>query len=452
LWITQSTSPGVFVHLASSSAVAIADKLRDMRTARAAVMPAPNQPIEIRDVVVPELEVDSALMRVTYSEVCGTDVHLQQGRLAGVPYPLIPGHVSAGVIDKLRGRMVDIEGRPLREGQLITFLDVHRTCGQCWYCLVAKASTRCPQRKVYGITYGVADGCAGGWCDFVYLRPGTRILPLEGVSPERFMAGGCGLPTAVHAIERAQVALADTVLVLGSGPVGLSAIALARACGAARVLCIGGPERRLKVAQSMGAADVYDITQSREPQAASRAASPDERHEWVRSHTAGRGADVVIEATGSPQAVTQAMQFARDAGRVVIVGQYTDAGDARFNPHTDLNRKHLEVRASWGCDFSHVHRALEYLRFGQLAPAWDCIELERFVLEQAQRALDAVARGSVVKALISPALTGFFFAVEVEAFQHSKVAWSLAILTRSVPVSMRSAMPRSNGTSSDSAR
>jgi L-iditol 2-dehydrogenase len=305
--------------------------------------------------------------------------------------------------------MTDIEGRPIAEGQAVTFLDVHRTCGKCWYCLVAKAATRCPERKVYGITYGQSDGCAGGWCEFVYLRPGTRILPLEGIAPERFMAGGCGLPTAVHAIERAQIALADTVLVLGSGPVGLSAIALARACGAARVLCIGGPDRRLSVAKSMGAAAVYDILsppfQGGVGGVPTGLSSGDisDRLAWVRSYTAGRGADVVIEATGHPQAVTQAMQFARDAGRVIIVGQYTDAGDAHFNPHADLNRKHLDVRASWGCDFSHVHRALEYLRHGQLAAAWDAIPLDHFSLDQAQEGLDVVARGSVVKALITPA-------------------------------------------------
>src|SRR5206468_1526760 len=91
-------------------------------------------------------------------------------------------------------------------------------------------------------------------------------------------------------------------------------------------------------------------TAAHAPESSSNA---NDRLDWVRSHTTGRGADVVIEATGSPPAVTQAMQFARDAGRVVIVGQYTDAGDARFNPHADLNRKHLDVRASWGCDFSH---------------------------------------------------------------------------------------------------
>lgn len=362
------------------------------RTARAAVIPAPDQSVEIRELPIPELEPDSALLQVVYSEVCGTDVHLQHGRLGGVPYPLVPGHVSVGRIVAIRGEVRDVNGQALQEGPPMTFLDVHRTCGQCWYCQVAKASTRCPRRKVYGITYGLEDGCAGGWCEYVYLRPGTRILPLDGVPMERFMAGGCGLPTAVHAVERAEIRISDTVLVLGVGPVGLSAIALAAASGATQVLAIGAPSRRLMAALAMGADNVLDLGGLDEHQ----------RGEWVFSKTAGRGADVVIEAAGVPEAAVQAMRYARDAGRVVIVGQYTDAGPVDFNPHLDLNRKHLDVRGCWGCDFSHLHRGLEYLRNGPLAKAWDKIELDAFPLSEAQKAIDAVAAGRVVKALINP--------------------------------------------------
>jgi L-iditol 2-dehydrogenase len=126
------------------------------------------------------------------------------------------------------------------------------------------------------------------------------------------------------------------------------------------------------------------------------------RLEWVRAFSDERGADVVVEATGAAEAVTQAMQLVRDAGRVVVAGQYTDAGTTLWNPHRDLNRKHIEVRGCWGCDFSHVHRALVYLRHGALAALWDHIELTRFGLEEVQEGLDAVAGGAVVKALISP--------------------------------------------------
>jgi L-iditol 2-dehydrogenase len=185
----------------------------------AAVMEKPFLPIQMREFEEPELEMNSAIMDVRLSEVCGTDIHLHAGHLAGVPYPIIPGHVSVGILRKIRGRLVDSDDRGFREGDEVTFLDVHGTCGVCWYCAVAKASTRCPKRKVYGVTYGVADGLAGGWAQSVYLKPNTRCLSLEGVDRQRFMAGGCSLPTAVHAVERAEISLGDIVLVIGSGPV-----------------------------------------------------------------------------------------------------------------------------------------------------------------------------------------------------------------------------------------
>jgi D-arabinose 1-dehydrogenase-like Zn-dependent alcohol dehydrogenase len=107
--------------------------------------PNQNAPVELREMPLPDLENDSALFEVELSEVCGTDVYLQQGRLLGVPYPLVPGHVSVGRLRKIRGRLRDVEGREFREGDRVTFLDVHRTCNACWYCLVAKATTRWPQ-------------------------------------------------------------------------------------------------------------------------------------------------------------------------------------------------------------------------------------------------------------------------------------------------------------------
>src|SRR5437879_13822760 len=109
----------------------------------AAVIPAPRATVEVREVPLPDLEPDSALLDVELSEVCGTDVYLQQGRLQGVPYPLVPGHVSAGRLSKIRGNVFDVEGRAFREGDRVTVLDVPRTCNACWYCLVATATTPC---------------------------------------------------------------------------------------------------------------------------------------------------------------------------------------------------------------------------------------------------------------------------------------------------------------------
>jgi L-iditol 2-dehydrogenase len=363
-----------------------------MNTALAAVIPAPGRAAEVRELPIPALEPDSALLEVELSEVCGTDVHLRSGRLSGVPYPLIPGHVSVGRLGAIRGVLRDVEGNVLQEGDRVTFLDVHRTCNACWYCLVAKASTRCPHRRVYGITYGAVDGLAGGWAQVVYLKPGTRIIPLGDVSYETFMAGGCSLPTALHSVHLAEIKIADMVLVLGSGPVGLSAVILARMSGAGTVLCIGSPSSRLEAARLAGADATADIA----------IASPEERLAWVLAMTNGRGADITIEATGAPRAVVEACRYTRDAGRVVVAGQYTDHGDVSFNPHSDLNRKHLEVRGCWGSDYSHFHRAVRILQDPSRAAAWETIHLDRYGLAAANDALDAVETGTVVKALIDP--------------------------------------------------
>src|SRR5438477_2359864 len=228
-----------------------------------AVIPQANAAVELREVPSPELEQDSALFEVELSEVCGTDVYLQQGRLEGVPYPLVPGHVSVGRLSKICGTVLDVDGRPFREGDRVTFLDVHRTCNACWYCLVAKATTRCPERKVYGITYGLDDGLCGGWADQIYLKPGTRCIRLDA-DAESFMAGGCALPTALHAVERGEIAIGDTVLVLGSGPVGINAIILSLMRGALRVLCIGAPASRLQAAPQVGASDVIKFEEQYE--------------------------------------------------------------------------------------------------------------------------------------------------------------------------------------------
>src|SRR5678815_2394768 len=123
----------------------------------AAVSPAPNEPVRMESYPAPKLEPGAAILETLYSEVCGTDVHLHHGRLSGVPYPLIPGHVSVGRIAEMRGPISDVEGTPFKEGDVVTFLDVHETCNRCWYCLVAKETTRCPHRKVYGISYGAVS-------------------------------------------------------------------------------------------------------------------------------------------------------------------------------------------------------------------------------------------------------------------------------------------------------
>lgn len=364
-------------------------------SSRAAVIVRPGVPPEVRRYDIPPLVPGSVLLKTISSEVCGTDVHLWHGRLAGVPYPLIPGHVSVGTISQMSGIVTDVEGNPLREGEVVTFLDVIGTCGACWYCLVGKASTRCPHRKVYGITLGADEelGLAGGWSEMIYLRPGTRLLKLPAsVSPDLWMGGGCGLPTAMHAIELAQIRLGDRVLIQGSGPVGLSCAALALLSGAAWVGVIGAPRARLLAAERFGVDLTLDIGNT----------TREARFSAIRDATGSRGPDIVIEASGNPAAVVEGCELVRDAGRYVIVGQYTDNGDISLNPHLHINKKHLQILGCWGSDYSHVYRSIEtQARFGSRMN-WTELITRRYALNNVEAALRDVESGTVVKAVVLP--------------------------------------------------
>jgi len=356
-------------------------------------MPAPRVPVELREFAEPAIEPGGMLLRTMYSEVCGTDVHLWHGRLSGVPYPIIPGHVSVGTLEKARGAVTGVDGRTFREGDRIVFYDVHRTCGRCYACAVSGTPTKCAQRRVYGITDSAADGLFGGWSEAVYLEPGVvaAVLP-DAVAPEDYIGGGCGLITAVHAIDRAAIRLADRVLVQGTGAVGLCIIALARLSGASTIIALGAPADRLALARQMGADVVLDVTTT----------TADERRALVLDATGGRGPDVGIEAAGSPNAVEEGLTLVRDGGRYVIAGHYTNAGPSAVNAHEQINRKHLEIRGCWGSEAGHFIRALTILERHAGAIPFREIGARIYALDELNQALADAEAMRLPKALVDP--------------------------------------------------
>jgi len=354
-------------------------------------MPGPGQPLRIDEIPSPKLEPSAALLRTLYSEVCGTDVHLFHGKL-NVPFPIIPGHVSVGVVEATGGNLKDIEGQPIKEGDTVTFLDVHETCNNCYYCLVARQPTKCPKRKVYGISYSANDGLLGGWAEAIWMKPGVKMIKLpKELTPETFIGGGCGLVTALHAVDMAEIKLGESVAVLGAGPVGQSCVAFASLSGAGEIVAIGAPESRLGYAKKMGATKTLNLDV---PSVA--------RTEAVRVLTGGRGVDVVIEASGAPDAVSQGLDMVRDGGRMVICGHYTDNGAVEIHPHWQLNRKHVDLKGCWGSRYDHFHRAVALTaRYGDLKP-WRDMVSGRYELAKAGDALAAVEARTALKAIITP--------------------------------------------------
>ena len=357
----------------------------------AAVMTAPFAPLVVEEFPTPVLAPGAALLRTLYSEVCGTDVHLHHGKL-DVPFPIIPGHVSVGIVEASGGQLRDIHGDVIREGDVVTFLDVHETCNNCYQCLVARQPTRCPSRKVYGISYSAREGLLGGWAEAIWMKPGVKLIRLpDGLSPETFIGGGCGLVTALHAVDMAEIRLGESVAVLGVGPVGQSIVAFSTLSGAGEVVAIGAPDDRLAFATRMGATATFSLE-----------VPATERLDGVRRLTGGRGVDVVIEASGASDAITQGLDMVRDGGRMIVCGHYTDNGTVEVHPHWQINRKHVVIKGCWGSRYDHFHRAVELTaRFGDQKP-WREMVSGRYALDAAAEALDAVASRRAIKALITP--------------------------------------------------
>ena len=271
---------------------------------RASVMTGPGQPLEIRDFDDPDLGPGETWLEIEASEVCGTDVHLFHGRLAGVPWPIIPGHVSVGRVRETRGPGVDAAGRPLAEGDTVTFFDVVGTCHRCFYCSAARQPNLCPHRRVYGITFSAREGLLGGWATSMRLTADTSIFKLpEGLATADVIGGGCGLFTGFGAVERSDLRPGDTVVVQGSGPVGLAAAAFARVRGCGLLAVIGDPDDRLDLATAMGADVTLSLSRTSGPD---RSASVADLTEGRATSSSRRAATRPRSRRASPSSATEA--------------------------------------------------------------------------------------------------------------------------------------------------
>ena len=384
-----------------------------MRTAKAAVLEEFNLPLRIHEYPVPPMiEKGAVFVRTEMAGICGTDVHLWKGQLP-ITLPVILGHETVGRIEQLgEGVERDWCGQPLAVGDRVTWTSTS-SCGECYYCAVKRQPTRCPQRRAYGIGYRCDEFpyWLGGYAQFHYLKPRANVFKIpENLAVESVIGAGCALITAIHGVERicetdahaAEQMIAampvlprlwnDCVVVQGAGPVGLSAVAVARNAGAKHVIVVGGPKRRLELARRFGADHTVDIDEVKEPSA---------RIDAVRRHTGGYGADVVLECVGSPAAVTEGMEMCRDGGKYLVLGHYCDAGPTSFNPHV-ITRKQLQVFGSWSSEPRHMKAALNFLATtGEQFP-FASLVTHRYGLATANDALAATANWESAKSVIVP--------------------------------------------------
>ncbi|MBI3969062.1 MAG: zinc-binding dehydrogenase [Chloroflexi bacterium] len=368
------------------------------RTCRAAVVAAYREPIEVREVQVPDrIEPGALIVRVDVASVCGSDVHLWEGTMADVspiPLPVILGHEMMGTIVAMgEGTAKDSVGQPLKEGDRIIW--THESCGECYYCRVVQEPTCCSNRRAY-MRENVATFpyLTGGFAEYCYVFPKSgRVRIPDSVKSEWASPAGCALRTVMHAFERAgRIEPHQHVIVQGSGPLGLYATALASYSGLKNVTVIGGPPARLELAKRYGATQTVSIEEFRDPK---------ERVRQAKSFTTeGVGGDVVFEFSGAPYAVAEGLDLTRPAGRYVVIGQL--GGPLTPVQAALIVRKHLTIYGTLSAHVGHFWKGLQFLEATRDRFDWDAMITNSYRLEELTDAIHAMQKYQEIKPLVLP--------------------------------------------------
>jgi len=320
-------------------------------TIRVATFAGPGAEPVIRSVPWPQVPANAALIQIGACGVCGTDLHILKGHWPKpLPWPFTLGHELGGVIVEKGARFTeDFMGKTLGVGSKVMIPPL-MPCGQCYYCVhYPEHANKCLTPVYYGryLGFDKPPHLWGGFAEYVYvdldMLPGTKVYKLPDDMPLRLGALSEPLTSCIRAFNRAARAggftWGDTVVIQGSGPIGILAIAAAREMGAARVICVGAPEQpRLELARKFGAEATVNIEEVKDP---------DERIERVRAIVGGFGADLVMDCSGHPSAGPEGIEMLRDGGTYVEMGQFTDAGSIATSWHR-ICAKDLNVLGSWG--------------------------------------------------------------------------------------------------------
>lgn len=270
------------------------------------------------DVAEPAIQ-DSrdAIVRVETTAICGSDLHVYQGRERGLDEGTVLGHEFVGRI-VARGESAG----PLAIGDRVVS-PFTTSCGSCFYCRRG-LTARCSAGRLFGwVEKG--DGLHGGQAELVRVPlAASTLYRVPDDVPDDLALFLCDvLATGYHGASLAAAAPGVACVVIGCGPIGLAAILCARELGADEVLALDAVPERLALAARFGARPV-DVRSGEEARI-------------VRSATEGRGADAVVEAVGSPDAGRLAFELVRPGGTIAIVGVHHETGFA-FSPGEAYDR------------------------------------------------------------------------------------------------------------------
>ncbi len=341
---------------------------------KAGVLAGPNV-LSFDTVPDPVLAPGDLLIRVKAATVCGTDIRIFRGRKTmGVRYPSVLGHEFAGEVVEAGS------GSRFRAGQAVCVCPAI-SCGHCPHCLRGYENL-C--QNLTAIGYEID----GAFAEYIRIpaagveRGNVFAMP-EGLGFDR-AALAEPLACVINGQERVGVERGDTVVVLGSGPIGILHVKLARQSGAHKVIVSEPNGARCAAALAAGADRAVDPTAEDLPAV-------------VQEETAGLGADVVIAAIGVPALANDALGLARHRGRVSLFAGFS-AGEKAMLDVNAIHYNELYVTGAFGLSRLQFEKALKLIAGGRFEV--DSMLTHRFSLADIGEALATAEQGSAIKVAI----------------------------------------------------
>ena len=274
----------------------------------------PGRPLEVQDVATPRVGTKDVLVRVKAAGICHSDVHYRAGISPARPLPLTLGHEVAGVIEQVGAWVTNV-----KVGDRVC---VHYmvTCGDCAYCSLGSE-----QFCVSGSMIGKYRD--GGYAEYICVPARNAFRLPDEIPFEQGAIMMCSSATSFHALRKGRLKPGESVAVFGVGGLGMSALQLARTCGALDIYAVDIDAGKLALAERLGAIPV-------------NAAKTDPVAE-IKQLTGGKGVDVALELIGLPLTMGQAFRSLAVFGRAVIAG-ITDR-TFEIAPYNDLLNKEAEL-------------------------------------------------------------------------------------------------------------
>jgi alcohol dehydrogenase, propanol-preferring len=342
---------------------------------RAVEIAAVSAPLQLTQRPIPEPGPGEVRVRVEACGVCGSDVFLQKGGFGdAVPFPVIPGHEAAGIVDALGDGVAATSD--LVVGDQVALYYITTPADDPW--AAAGRPNISPHVQRMGVDVD------GAFAEYVLRPPAALVKPRRHVPPPVLAVLTDAVATPLHGLKRvAHLAEGETLVVLGVGGLGSNAVQLGKAMGA-RVIAVTRSEAKLRLARELGADETVAADEG-DPVAA------------VKALTGGYGPDVVIQCVGSAAVDEQAIAMGGPGGRVVLIGSSLDHFRARA---VDIFWRELSVLGSRGFIPDDIRDAIDLYLDGRLVVD-HLVETVR-PLEDANQALEDLKAGRRFRSVLTP--------------------------------------------------